>query len=60
VAPGRADLLASAMSRLLADPRRRREMGEMGGEPPAERFAAERMIDATAAVYADVLARARR
>lgn len=43
VPPHRADLLAEAMRTLLADPPRRRKMGQAGAERSRERFHAARM-----------------
>ena len=47
--------LAEAIAALLADPGRRRQMGERGRARHAELFTLDRMVDATAAAYRVVL-----
>jgi L-malate glycosyltransferase len=51
--------MAHAILELLADPDARRRMGEAGLNRVQARFAVERMVDETAAVYAHVAGRAR-
>ncbi|MGI8805495.1 MAG: glycosyltransferase [Thermoleophilaceae bacterium] len=60
VEPGRPEALADALETLLGDPARRRAMAERGRRVAAERFDVETMVRATEAVYAEVLAQARR
>jgi glycosyltransferase involved in cell wall biosynthesis len=52
--------LAEAVAGLVADPARRRKMGEAGRERVLERFTVRRMVDETIGVYRRVLAAARR
>ena len=56
VPPGDSDALAAAILRLLADPARRRELGEAGRRRAAETFSVERMTRATEALYHELLA----
>jgi glycosyltransferase involved in cell wall biosynthesis len=51
VAAGQAAALADAAGKLLADPERRRALGEAGRRRVEERFAVERMVAETAALY---------
>jgi glycosyltransferase involved in cell wall biosynthesis len=55
VPPGDCAGLAEAILRLLADPKRRYQMGEAGRRRVMEAFSAERMARATEAVYEEVL-----
>lgn len=52
-----AGALAAAVSRLLEDPELRRRMGGRGRQRAVEEFRQERVIEATLAVYREVLAR---
>lgn len=52
-----AGALAAAVSRLLEDPELRRRMGGRGRQRAVEEFSQERVIEATLAVYREVLAR---
>ena len=51
-----ADALALAIARLLDDPELRRRMGARGRQQAVEEFSQERVIEATLAVYREVLA----
>jgi glycosyltransferase involved in cell wall biosynthesis len=51
VPPGDAQALASALSELLADPARQREMGEAGRLSVSERFTEERHVTALLEAY---------
>jgi rhamnosyl/mannosyltransferase len=51
VAPGDADALAGALSRLLEDPDARRRFGEAARNRVCREFTAERMTEATLEVY---------
>ena len=51
-----ADALALAIARLLDDPELRRRMGARGRQRAVEEFSQERVIEATLAVYREVLA----
>lgn len=57
VEPGDAGGLAEAIVALLADPERRAAMSVAGRARHAERFGLERMLDATAAVYDELVPR---
>jgi len=52
-----AALSAALADLLAADPERRREMGERAAARALERYSWERVADATAAVYRQVLGR---
>jgi L-malate glycosyltransferase len=54
VPPGRPDLLAEALSRLLADPELRVQLGERGRQRAETEFSFDRMIDAKARLYRSV------
>ncbi len=58
VPPGDSRALADTILRLLADPGRRRQMGEAGRRRALETFSAERMVRATETVYEETLASA--
>jgi glycosyltransferase involved in cell wall biosynthesis len=53
--PGDAAAIAAALSALLADPQRRRELGEAGRRRAQEEFSVARMTDRTIEVYEGVL-----
>jgi glycosyltransferase involved in cell wall biosynthesis len=55
VAPGRADALAGAIERLLEDGDLRRRMGEAGRARVREQFTLDRMVEATEALYYEML-----
>lgn len=55
VPPQDSTSLAAAILRLLADPVRRRQLGEAGRRRAFETFSAERMARATEAVYEELL-----
>jgi rhamnosyl/mannosyltransferase len=55
VAPGDASALAGALSRLIADEALRRRLGEAGRMRVEQRFSMAAMVDATLAMYRDVL-----
>jgi glycosyltransferase involved in cell wall biosynthesis len=55
VPPGDSDALGAAILRLLADPARRRELGEAGRRRAAETFSVERMTRATETLYGELL-----
>ena len=55
VVPRDPDALAEAIGSLLADPERRRIMGEAGRRRAEGEFSKERMIDCTVALYEGVL-----
>lgn len=57
VDPGRPELLADAITRLLSDPAAAAEMGRRGKERLEQEFTSDRTIARTVAVYDDVLAR---
>jgi glycosyltransferase involved in cell wall biosynthesis len=57
--PADASALARAITELLRDAAKRRAFGAAGRERARAAFGADRMVDETAAVYADVLARTR-
>jgi glycosyltransferase involved in cell wall biosynthesis len=59
VSPGDSEALAWALHELLAYPDRRRGMGEAGRRVAVERFGLERMLDETADLYRELLARRR-
>jgi glycosyltransferase involved in cell wall biosynthesis len=54
VSPSRPDGVASALAALLADPARRRAMGEAGRTRVASQFGLDAMADALVAVYREV------
>jgi glycosyltransferase involved in cell wall biosynthesis len=54
VQPGRPDLLAAALSELLADPLRAQALGLAGRERAHALFSRERMVAATAALYDEI------
>jgi glycosyltransferase involved in cell wall biosynthesis len=56
VAPGEADAAAGAISALLADAGRRRELGDAGRRRALEHFSVARMTDATLEVYREAVA----
>ncbi|CAN5671223.1 hypothetical protein BH24ACI5_BH24ACI5_23100 [soil metagenome] len=56
VAPGDADALADALTRLAADPELRRRLGEGGRRRVREEFTADRMAIRAVEVYRDVAA----
>ena len=56
VAPGDAAALAEAIVALLSDPARRAAMASAARARHAERFGLDRMLDATAAVYDELVA----
>ena len=55
VEPGRADALAAAIGRLLSDADLRQRMGEAGRARARERFALDRMVEDTEALYYEML-----
>jgi glycosyltransferase involved in cell wall biosynthesis len=55
VPPGDSEALAAAIVRLLAEPVRRRGLGEAGRRRALETFSAERMARATEALYDELL-----
>jgi glycosyltransferase involved in cell wall biosynthesis len=55
VGPGGADSLAAAMTRLLSQPALASQFGRAGRERALSAFSADRMVDAYAAQYAEVL-----
>jgi glycosyltransferase involved in cell wall biosynthesis len=55
VPPGDSGALAEAIVQLLADPERRRKLGEAGRRRLTETFGVERMARATEAVYDELL-----
>ncbi|NQV81968.1 MAG: glycosyltransferase family 4 protein [Alphaproteobacteria bacterium] len=58
VRPGDAGALARALSDLLKDPDRRREMGERGGKIAKENFDVESVAEETVSIYREILASA--
>jgi L-malate glycosyltransferase len=54
VPPHHADALAAALVDVLEDARRRRTLGEAGRRRFCERFTADRMVEATLAVYGEL------
>jgi starch synthase len=48
------EALASALVEVLSDPRRQRAMGEAGRRRFEERFTADRMVEETLKVYAEI------
>jgi glycosyltransferase involved in cell wall biosynthesis len=55
VPPRDSAALAGAILELLANPRRRRQMGEAGRRCALEKFTAERMVRATETLYGQLL-----
>ncbi|HUV86700.1 MAG TPA: glycosyltransferase [bacterium] len=55
--PGDAAALAAALTEILADERRRRELGEAARRRAVEKFALARMVAETEAWYAELLGR---
>jgi len=55
VPPGEPAALGEAISRLLGDPARAAALGTAGLERLRREYSVERMVDATAAVYAELL-----
>jgi glycosyltransferase involved in cell wall biosynthesis len=55
--PGDAGALAAYVLRLLQDPALAARLGEAGRADVLQRFSVERMVDRTAALYADLLSR---
>jgi glycogen synthase len=60
VPPGRPDLLAGALNRVLANPALARELGRAGRRRVEERFAWSSVAERTEQVYADAIAEFRR
>ena len=58
VPPGDADALARAVSSLLQDPARRRQLGEVGRARVVAHFTVEAMMDGLTSGYETVLAQA--
>jgi glycosyltransferase involved in cell wall biosynthesis len=54
VPPKSPQQLADAMEALASDPARRASMGEAGQRRVRETFAADKMVDATAALYEEL------
>src|SRR5262249_47037721 len=54
-APGDSDALAASILHVLAEPTRRRELGEAGRRRLRETFSADRMARATEALYDELL-----
>ena len=57
VPPGDPRALATALSRLLAEPRLRKRMGDAGQRRVDQEFSVDAMVDGNLATYQDVLAR---
>lgn len=57
VPPGEVEALAAALRRLAGDPGERARMGGAGRRRAVERFSLDAMVDATLAVYEEVLER---
>jgi len=57
VPPRQSGALAEALRRLVENPALRRRLGEQARRTAAEKFSAERMVQATEALYAEILAR---
>jgi glycosyltransferase involved in cell wall biosynthesis len=57
VPPRASEPLAEALSQLLLDPARRREMGRRGRERAVAEFSVEHVVEATLEVYASLEAR---
>jgi glycosyltransferase involved in cell wall biosynthesis len=55
VPPGNAAALASAVSALLADPEKARNLGEQGRERVGSHFSVERMVEGNLQVYRELL-----
>lgn len=55
VEPGRAEQLAAVLGELLDDPDQRASMGAEGRRVAAERFGTERMVDAIASLYRELV-----
>jgi glycosyltransferase involved in cell wall biosynthesis len=55
--PGDADALAAALTELLGDERRRRDLGEAARRRAVETFGLARMVEETEAWYAELLDR---
>ena len=54
--PGDADRLADHVSRLVADPQRRRAMGEAGRRLVVARYGIDRLVTDIDGLYRDLLA----
>jgi glycosyltransferase involved in cell wall biosynthesis len=59
VEPRRPDLLATAITALATDPERRRALGQGAAARVRSELTARRMVERTAALYAELVAAAR-